>query len=67
VIMELMNRKEVRKPKSMRCCCGEILTQGSGYFATDYACGKCGTEYNSSGHKLAPRCQWGEETGEYFE
>lgn len=27
-------------------------------------CEKCGTDYNSSGQELAPRSQWGEETGE---
>lgn len=50
----------------MTCDCGEILAQGSGYFATDYSCGKCGAEYNASKHKLASRSQWGEETGEQF-
>jgi len=25
---------------------------------------ECGADYNSSGQRLAPRCQWGEETGE---
>ena len=24
----------------------------------------CGADYNMSGQELAPRCQWGEETGE---
>tara|TARA_R100000234_G_scaffold101521_1_gene70573 strand:+ start:3974 stop:4363 length:390 start_codon:yes stop_codon:yes gene_type:complete len=27
---------------------------------------ECGTEYNGSGQRLAPRSQWGEETGETF-
>ena len=27
-------------------------------------CGKCGADYNGSGQLLAPREQWGEETGE---
>jgi hypothetical protein len=27
-------------------------------------CHGCGTEYNGSGQRLAPREQWGEETGE---
>lgn len=26
----------------------------------------CGTEFNGSGQTLAPRAQWGEETGETF-
>lgn len=29
-------------------------------------CEKCGTEYNGAGQRLAPRAQWGEETGERF-
>lgn len=27
-------------------------------------CDGCGADYNSSGQRLAPRSQWGEETGE---
>jgi hypothetical protein len=27
-------------------------------------CEQCGTDYNSSGQRLAPRSQWGEDTGE---
>lgn len=27
-------------------------------------CDRCGRDYNMSGHLLAPRSQWGEETGE---
>jgi hypothetical protein len=26
---------------------------------------ECGTDYNMSGQRLAPRSQWGEETGEH--
>lgn len=26
----------------------------------------CNREYSASGHRLAPRSQWGEETGESF-
>ena len=29
-------------------------------------CFSCGTEYNGVGQMLAPRSQWGEETGEVF-
>lgn len=29
-------------------------------------CDQCGTEYNFGGKRLAPRSQWGEETGEVF-
>ncbi len=27
-------------------------------------CEHCGADYNSAGQRLAPRAQWGEETGE---
>lgn len=29
-------------------------------------CEKCDTDYNMSGQELAPREQWGEETGEHW-
>jgi len=29
-------------------------------------CDKCGADYNMSGQRLAPREQWGEETGEHW-
>ena len=29
-------------------------------------CDGCGSDYNMSGHRLAPREQWGEETGEHW-
>ena len=29
-------------------------------------CEDCGTDYNILGQRLAPRSQWGEETGEVF-
>jgi hypothetical protein len=29
-------------------------------------CDKCGADYNLSGQRLAPRQQWGEETGEHW-
>jgi hypothetical protein len=29
-------------------------------------CERCEREYNGSGQQLAPRSQWGEETGETF-
>lgn len=41
-------------------CCGEWLHCGS--FTN--TC-QCGADYNMSGQRLAPRAQWGEETGEH--
>ena len=41
-------------------CCGEWLSC-AGFTNT---CDNCHTDYNMSGQELAPREQWGEETGE---
>jgi len=41
-------------------CCGEELV--CKHFTNTCPC--CGTDYNMSGQQLAPREQWGEETGE---
>ena len=44
-------------------CCGQWL-RVTGRFTT--TCDHCGTDYNSSGQRLAPRADWGEETGEHW-
>lgn len=47
-------------PRIGRCHCGaevELM-----YFTN--TCEKCGRDYNTAGQELAPREQWGEETGE---
>lgn len=47
--------------KEITCECGEVLVcQG---FTTTCECGR---DYNWNGHLLAPREQWGEETGEHW-
>lgn len=46
-----------------RCDCGRRLLMES---AWSTECRACGREYNGSGQLLAPRSQWGEETGESF-
>lgn len=43
--------------------CGEHI-QLSSSWAND--CPSCGQEYNGAGQRLAPRKQWGYETGERF-
>ena len=48
------------EPTIGRCDCGHELNLD--HFTN--AC-KCGRDYNSSGTLLAPREQWGEETGEH--
>jgi len=48
------------EPAVWKCDCGtELLCE-------DFTntCEKCGADYNQSGQRLAPREQWGEETGE---
>ena len=48
----------------IRCDCGapEPIT------CDDFTntCEHCGADYNSNGDRLAPRSQWGEETGEHW-
>lgn len=46
-------------PAVGRCTCGERVHL-DGFTNT---C-ECGIDYSMSGHELAPRSQWGEETGE---
>jgi hypothetical protein len=48
------------EPAIGECACGARVTL-DGFTCT---CHRCGTDYNSSGQRLAPRAQWGEETGE---
>jgi hypothetical protein len=53
----------VRRIPVVTCGCGtEVWCYNS--WAND--CDGCGTEYNGSGQRLAPREFWGEETGEIF-
>jgi len=44
-----------------KCPCGERITLS--HFTNTCSCGR---DYNSSGTELAPRSQWGEETGETY-
>lgn len=50
-------------PGIIRCVCGEPLELVS---AWANECLSCEREYNGFGQLLAPRCFWGEETGEVF-
>ena len=50
---------ERRTIKTVRCC-GRRL-ECAGFTNT---CPYCGADYNWAGQRLAPREQWGEETGE---
>lgn len=49
-----------REPNIGRCRCGGVLTLS----AFTNAC-RCGRNYNWAGQELAPKGQWGEETGEH--
>ena len=52
------------EPGTGRCdTCGQTVYISDAFTS---ACDHCGTEYNGSGQRLAPRRFWGEETGEYF-
>jgi hypothetical protein len=50
-----------RQTKEIRCC-GEWLSCER--FTT--TCCHCAADYGMSGARLAPREQWGEETGEHW-
>ena len=50
------------EPAIGRCQCGcEVVLD-----SFTCTCDGCGRDYNSSGQLLAPRSQWGEETGEHW-
>lgn len=49
----------MRQPKIITCRCGRSLACPA--FTNTCTCGR---DYNSAGQLLAPRVQWGEETGE---
>jgi hypothetical protein len=49
-----------REPSIGKCSCGELIALG-GFTNT---CQGCGREYNWAGQELAPRQEWGDETGE---
>lgn len=55
--------ENARHPEGLQCDCGRFLDWAG--FGRDYSCDRCGREYNSGGQDLAPRSQWGEETGEH--
>ena len=52
---------QYRLPRLGRCDCGERLELVNFTNTCD-----CGRDYNSSGQLLAPREQWGAETGEHW-
>ena len=57
---ERTQRTVVSGEKLGQCDCGELVNLDR--FTN--TCDGCGTDYNGSGQRLAPRSQWGCETGE---
>ena len=55
------NEHSYWEPGSIRCHCGAEVVLN---MVMTNTCRNCGRDYNSSGQLLAPREQWGEETGE---
>lgn len=51
-----------RVPTIGECTCGAEVELA--HFTN--TCHECGRDYNGSGQELAPREQWGEETGEHW-
>lgn len=56
-------RNPDRTAPVVKCGCGAEVFCGDSWANS---CDNCGTEFNGSGQTLAPRAQWGEETGEVF-
>lgn len=50
------------RTKTITCACG-VRVECRAFTNT---CHNCGADYNSCGSRLAPRSQWGEDTGESF-
>jgi len=51
-----------KEPKIGKCECGETVELEN--FTN--TCSQCYADYDSSGNRLAPRSQWGEESGEHL-
>ena len=60
MIIRQRNAEYPGSPRVGRCDCNAHVVL-RGFTNT---CDDCGAEYNSSGQRLAPRDQWGEDTGE---
>ena len=61
-MIAIIKRDEGGRPLEYRCACGAKLHwQGPG---RDLDCERCGRSFNTAGQELAPRSQWGGETGE---
>jgi hypothetical protein len=60
MMIEIVRHRYKGVPALGVCSCGtNVLLEG---FTN--TCDNCGKDYNLGGQELAPRSQWGEETGE---
>jgi hypothetical protein len=55
--------QEIERRVCVITCCGAEI-ECRNFTNT---CDQCGADYNFSGQRLAPRSQWGEETGESWQ
>ena len=62
-VITIIKRHTRHEPSIGICLCGHQITLE----AFTNTCSECGRDYNSFGQELAPRSQWGEETGETLE
>ena len=46
------NAYRMKTTKTMTCQCGAVMRQGTGQFATDYKCDRCGKMFNSAGSEV---------------
>ena len=53
--------RTIKEPAVIRCGCGQRVELDDAWLNS---CDHCGRDYNGFGNLLAPRSQWGEETGE---
>jgi hypothetical protein len=60
--METVCGHSMVAPAVGKCDCGQHV-ELTGFTNT---CTRCQADYNGSGQRLAPREQWGEETGEHL-
>jgi hypothetical protein len=59
-----MKNPNCPEPTPIKCKCGRKLWIWADQFTN--TCERCGRDYDGQGDLLAPRSQWGEETGETY-
>ena len=61
-VFQHINWESTHRVPAWGTCCGHDIELS----AFTNTCHDCGSDYNSGGQLLAPRYQWGEETGEHW-